>query len=252
MRQLQGFCGAARRRAARLHRAEPAHRIRDAQHARAGRPVARRQHQPERRLHGVLHRRGGAGGRQGPARVPPRADEEHPKHLAVLNAAAEKGDWGKPLPAGRASRHRAVHGLRQLLGRDRRGLGEPAGQAQGASHGAGARTAATRSIPTRSRRRSKARSPTASPPTLYGEMHGREGPHARAQLRQLPSSCGSPRCPKVETVIVPTYDFWGGVGEPTICVVAPAVLNAILRRDRQAGAQPAAEEREASLIERAD
>ena len=33
--------------------------------------------------------------------------------------------------------------------------------------------------------------------------------------------------PKVETVIVPTYDFWCGVGEPTICVVAPAVLNAI-------------------------
>jgi isoquinoline 1-oxidoreductase beta subunit len=33
--------------------------------------------------------------------------------------------------------------------------------------------------------------------------------------------------PKVETVIVPTFDFWGGVGEPTICVVAPAVLNAI-------------------------
>jgi isoquinoline 1-oxidoreductase beta subunit len=33
--------------------------------------------------------------------------------------------------------------------------------------------------------------------------------------------------PKVETVIVPTFDFWGGVGEPTICVVSPAVLNAI-------------------------
>jgi isoquinoline 1-oxidoreductase beta subunit len=33
--------------------------------------------------------------------------------------------------------------------------------------------------------------------------------------------------PKVETVIVPTHDFWGGVGEPTISVVAPAVLNAI-------------------------
>src|SRR5256886_2527739 len=30
-----------------------------------------------------------------------------------------------------------------------------------------------------------------------------------------------------ETVIVPTQDFWGGVGEPTICVVTPAVLNAI-------------------------
>ena len=34
--------------------------------------------------------------------------------------------------------------------------------------------------------------------------------------------------PKVETVLVPTYDFWGGVGEPTICVVRPAIVNAIL------------------------
>ena len=33
--------------------------------------------------------------------------------------------------------------------------------------------------------------------------------------------------PKVETVIVPSFDFWGGVGEPTICVVTPSVLNAI-------------------------
>ena len=69
-----GLLREARRRAARLHRAEPADRVRDAQHARAGRALARRQHQPERRLHGMLHRRGGAGGRQGPARVPPRAD----------------------------------------------------------------------------------------------------------------------------------------------------------------------------------
>jgi isoquinoline 1-oxidoreductase beta subunit len=36
-----------------------------------------------------------------------------------------------------------------------------------------------------------------------------------------------PQMPKVESVVVPTYDFWGGVGEPTISVVAPAVLNAI-------------------------
>ena len=39
-----------------------------------------------------------------------------------------------------------------------------------------------------------------------------------ARLRQLP---------RIETVIAPTFDFWGGVGEPTICVVAPAILNAI-------------------------
>jgi isoquinoline 1-oxidoreductase beta subunit len=39
-----------------------------------------------------------------------------------------------------------------------------------------------------------------------------------ARLKQMP---------KVESVITQTYDFWGGVGEPTICVVAPAILNAI-------------------------
>src|SRR6185369_2510188 len=33
--------------------------------------------------------------------------------------------------------------------------------------------------------------------------------------------------PKVEVVIMPTGDFWGCVGEPTIAVAAPAVLNAI-------------------------
>jgi isoquinoline 1-oxidoreductase beta subunit len=33
--------------------------------------------------------------------------------------------------------------------------------------------------------------------------------------------------PKVETILVPSGGFWGGVGEPTIAVAAPAVLNAI-------------------------
>jgi isoquinoline 1-oxidoreductase beta subunit len=33
--------------------------------------------------------------------------------------------------------------------------------------------------------------------------------------------------PRVETLIVASGGFWGGVGEPTIAVAAPAVLNAI-------------------------
>jgi isoquinoline 1-oxidoreductase beta subunit len=33
--------------------------------------------------------------------------------------------------------------------------------------------------------------------------------------------------PKVETILMPSGGFWGGVGEPTIAVAAPAVLNAI-------------------------
>ena len=33
--------------------------------------------------------------------------------------------------------------------------------------------------------------------------------------------------PDVETIVVPSGGFWGGVGEPTIAVAAPAVLNGI-------------------------
>jgi isoquinoline 1-oxidoreductase subunit beta len=33
--------------------------------------------------------------------------------------------------------------------------------------------------------------------------------------------------PKVESIIMPSGGFWGGVGEPTIFVAAPSVLNAI-------------------------
>jgi isoquinoline 1-oxidoreductase subunit beta len=33
--------------------------------------------------------------------------------------------------------------------------------------------------------------------------------------------------PKVETVIVPSGGFWGGVGEPPSAIVAPAILNGI-------------------------
>ena len=36
--------------------------------------------------------------------------------------------------------------------------------------------------------------------------------------------------PKVESIIMPTGGtIWGGIGEPTICVAAPAVLNAFYR-----------------------
>ena len=35
------------------------------------------------------------------------------------------------------------------------------------------------------------------------------------------------KMPEVETIVMPSGGFWGGVGEPTISVAAPAVLNAI-------------------------
>ena len=116
------------------------------------------------RLHGVLHRGMRARRRQGLARIPPCADEQASQASRGAQCRGREGRLGQAVARGRASRHRAVHGLWQLFGGDRRSLGEHAGQAEGAPHGAGARTAATPSTRTRSPRRSRARSPTGFRP----------------------------------------------------------------------------------------
>jgi isoquinoline 1-oxidoreductase beta subunit len=149
----------------------------------------------------------------------------HPKHLAVLNAAAEKGDWGKPLPAG-------VHrGIAQFMGYGSYSAAvaevsvSDRGQAQGPPHGAGARL----------RPRRQSRPDRCAGRRLGGlrahrhalrRMQGQGRPDGGFEFRHLPDHAAC-EMPKVETIIVPSGDFWGGVGEPTICVVAPAVLNAI-------------------------
>ena len=65
-------------------------------------------------------------------------DEPASKASRRAQRGGREGRLGQAAAGRRASRHRPVHGLRQLFGRDRRGLGQPAGQGQGASHGAGA------------------------------------------------------------------------------------------------------------------
>ena len=57
-----------------------------------------------------------------------------PKHLAVLNAVAEKAEWGKPLPQGGVPRHLPELRLRQLYRRGRRGVGVAAWRTEGAPH----------------------------------------------------------------------------------------------------------------------
>jgi len=61
---------------------------------------------------------------------------------------------------------------------------------------------------------------------FYGEISVQNGRVAELNFDRYPI-LRLAEMPKVETVIVPSHDFWGGVGEPTISVVTPAVLNAI-------------------------
>ena len=149
----------------------------------------------------------------------------HPKHKAVLEAAAAKADWGKPLPAG-------VHrGVAQFMGYGSYSAAvaevsiDPAGKlkvhrmvlALNCGHAVNPGQIAAQI------EGSVAYGLTA---TLYGECTVESGRMKQVNFDTY-EIMRLAEMPKVETVIVPTHDFWGGVGEPTISVVAPAVLNAI-------------------------
>ena len=58
----------------------------------------------------------------------------HPKHLRVLNAVAERVGWDKPPPKGTYRGLAQAMGYRQLRGRLRRGVGQRQRNAQGPSH----------------------------------------------------------------------------------------------------------------------
>ena len=61
---------------------------------------------------------------------------------------------------------------------------------------------------------------------LYGECTVKDGAVEQSNFHDYPSM-QIKDMPKVEVIVMPSGGFWGGVGEPTIAVAAPAVLNAI-------------------------
>ena len=150
----------------------------------------------------------------------------HPKHLAVLDAAAARAGWGRPLPAGR---HR---GIAQFMG-----YGSYSAAVAEVSMSPEGKVRVHRMVlaldcghavnPQQIDAQVQGSVAYGLSSTFWGEntvVDGRMSETNFHQYRLLRLS----EMPEVETVIVPTFDFWGGVGEPTICVVAPAVMNAIL------------------------
>ena len=61
---------------------------------------------------------------------------------------------------------------------------------------------------------------------LFGECTVKDGRIEQSNFDTYPV-LRMAQMPKVETIVMPSGGFWGGVGEPTIAVAAPAVLNAI-------------------------
>lgn len=151
--------------------------------------------------------------------------QEHPKHLAVLNAVAEKGDWGKPLPPG-------VHrGIAQFMGYGSYSAAtaevsvSPSGQVK-VHRMVFALNSGHHVNPSQVKAQIEGSVVMALSATFNEEITIENGAVKETNYHLYPLA-KLKDTPKVECVLVPTHDFWGGVGEPTICVVGPAVLNAI-------------------------
>ena len=148
---------------------------------------------------------------------------KHPKHLGVLNAVADKAGWGKPLPAG------VFRGIAQFMGYG--------------SYSAAVAEVTIKGNQVRVQRLVLGMNcgHALNPDQIAAQVEGSVAYGLDSLLSESSVADGRivernfdtypvarlKQMPKVETVITQTYDFWGGVGEPTICVVAPSIMNAI-------------------------
>ncbi|HEV7335391.1 MAG TPA: molybdopterin cofactor-binding domain-containing protein [Bosea sp. (in: a-proteobacteria)] len=151
--------------------------------------------------------------------------KNHPKHLAVLNAVAEKAGWGTKAPDG-------VHrGICQTMGFGSyvAAVAEVSVSPEGKLkiHKITAATDPGHAVnPAQIERQVEGSFVYGLSAALFGECTVKDGRIVEENFDSYPVM-RLEDMPAVETVIVPSGGFWGGVGEPTIAVAAPAVLNAI-------------------------
>ncbi|MFO0905531.1 MAG: xanthine dehydrogenase family protein molybdopterin-binding subunit [Pirellulales bacterium] len=150
---------------------------------------------------------------------------KHPRHLGVLQLAAEKAGWGQPLPKGRG-RGLAVH----------ESFGSFVAQVIEASVSKEGEVTVHRVVgacdcgPTVNPDSVKAQMEGAAvyglTAALYGEITFKKG---RVQQGNFDDYLllSMDEMPTVETYIVPSTEKMGGMGEPGVPPIAPALCNAI-------------------------
>jgi isoquinoline 1-oxidoreductase subunit beta len=148
----------------------------------------------------------------------------HPKNRAVLEAVAEKIGWDKPAPEG-------VHrGLAQYMG-----FGSYVAAAAEISVTDGNKVKVHRIVaatdpgyavnPAQIDRQIAGSFVYGLTGLFYGGCTVKDGAIEQTNFDTY-NSMRIAEMPKVESIVMPSGGFWGGVGEPTICVAGPAVLNA--------------------------
>jgi isoquinoline 1-oxidoreductase beta subunit len=149
---------------------------------------------------------------------------KHPKHLAVLNAVADRAGWGKPAPQG------VYRGLAQMMS-----FGSYVAACAEVSVKDGDKVKVHRIVaatdcgyavnPAQIERQIAGSFVYGLSGLFMQECTVVDGHIEQTNFHQY-DSMRIAQMPKIEAIVMPSGGFWGGVGEPTICVAAPAVLNA--------------------------
>ena len=151
--------------------------------------------------------------------------KNYPKHLAVLNTVAEKSGWGKPAAPG------VFRGISQHMGYGSyvAAVAEVSVSDKGALkiHRIVAATDCGHVVnPQQVAAQIEGSFAYGLSALLHGEMTVKNGRMEQENFDTY-EVLKMAEMPPVESYPVPSGGFWGGVGEPTIFVAAPAVLNAI-------------------------
>src|ERR1700738_3238736 len=159
-----------------------------------------------------------------PLALPRRVMGKYPKNLAVLNAVAEKIGWDKPAPKG------IYRGLAQVKAFDSYVAGAAEISVDGGNkikvHRIVAATDPGYAVnPAQIHRQVAGSFVYGLSALFYQEITIKDG-RVEQENFDVYNSMRISEMPKVESIVMPSGGFWGGVGEPTIAVAAPAVLNA--------------------------
>jgi isoquinoline 1-oxidoreductase beta subunit len=155
--------------------------------------------------------------------------KESPKNLAVLNAVADKAGWSTPpadIGGQKVFRGLAVtHGFGSYVAACAEVSVSAAGELK--IHRIVAATDSGYAVnPQQIAAQVEGSFVYGLSAALYGECTLKDGAIVQRNFDSYPVLRMN-EMPKVETIVMPSGGFWGGVGEPTIAVAAPAVLNAI-------------------------
>jgi isoquinoline 1-oxidoreductase beta subunit len=148
-----------------------------------------------------------------------------PKQLAVLDAAAAKAEWGSPLPAG-IVRGMAIHDSQNSI----------CAQVVEASVASDGRLKVHRVVsavdlghvvnPLTVELQTESAVAYGLTAALYGEITIAHGQVEQSNFNDYPI-LRLADMPRVETVILASGGFWGGIGETPVPPLAPALCNAI-------------------------